>query len=110
MLKTYLAIFLIIVFLIPAGNAWSENSNTEELRAQQQQLKELLDRIGEAQDQRGKQREMLIKLEKQMSCNWELIQDYDNCELKHKDNLEEHVNCKREAKKKAAECLSSAAE
>lgn len=103
-------ILMVLVFLNPVGLAWSDSTDTEDLRTQQQKLKELLDRIGEAQEQRGQQREMLKKLEKRMSCNWKLIQDYDDCEKKFRDNLEAHVNCKHEAKKKAAECISSSNE
>ena len=99
-----------IVFLNPVGLAWSESTDTDELRAQQQKLRGLLDRIGEAQELRGEQHTTLRKLEKQMSCNWGLIQDYDICEQKYKDNLEAHVSCKQEAKKKAVECLSSSSE
>lgn len=110
MLKNILKYILLAIFLNPVGFAWSTSTDTEELRSQQQKLKELLDRIGEAQDQRKEQRTMLRKLEKQMSCNWELIQDYDVCEKNHKDHLEEHINCKREAKKKAVDCISTSAE
>jgi septal ring factor EnvC (AmiA/AmiB activator) len=110
MFKLNLNIFLIVFLLCPFGLAWSDTTGTEDLKAQQQKLKELLDRIEEAQDQRSQQRDMLRKLEKKMSCNMELIQDYDDCEKKYKDNLEEHVNCKHEAKKKAAECISSSDE
>ena len=106
----YLLTLLAVISLTPISLAWSASAETEELKAQQQKLRELLDRIGEAQDQRGKQRATIKKLEKQMSCNWGLIQDYDNCEKKYADNLEAHVDCKRDAKEKAIECLSLSSE
>lgn len=105
-----LTAFLLIFLLSPIHSAWSEDSDVEELKAQQQKLRELLDRIGETQDLRGKQRDTLRKLEKQMSCNWELINDYDSCEEKHRQDLEAHIKCKQKAKAKATECLTSVTE
>lgn len=105
-----LLLLLAAIILNPINFAWSDNDNIDELRKQQRELRDLLDRIGEAQDQRDKKHATLKRLEKQMSCNWGLIQDYDNCEMKHKSNLEAHVSCKQEAKKKAIDCMSSSTE
>ncbi|WP_455218301.1 hypothetical protein [Kaarinaea lacus] len=105
-----LSTLLASILLFTCNTALSASTETEELRVQQQKLKELLDRIGEAQDKRGKQYATLKKLERQMACNWGLIQDYDDCEKQHANNIEAHLNCKQAAKKKAIDCLSSSAE
>lgn len=111
-LKQFLKILLLVSFsfALPCSFAWADDQQTQELKEQQKNLKELLDRIGEAQDQRKEQRATLNKLEKQMSCNLTLIQDYENCEDQYKNNLEAQIKCKHEAKEKAAQCLSEAAE
>ena len=105
-----LKIFLFLTITCLGHTAWADDQQTQDIKEQQKDLKELLDRIGEAQDQRKDQRDTLKKLEKQMSCNWTLIQDYENCEKQFKDNLEAHVKCKHEAKEKATKCLNEASE
>lgn len=105
-----IAFILLLLISCMYSSAWAEGDQSKEIREQQQSLKELLDSIGEAQEQRKEQRATLKKLEKQMSCNMTLIQDYENCEKQYKDNLEAHVKCKHEAKQRAADCLSSSDE
>lgn len=105
-----LKIFVLLSFACFGQMALAEDQQSQEIREQQKDLRELLDRIGETQDQRKDQRATLKKLEKQMSCNWALIQDYENCEKQFKDNLEAHVKCKHEAKEKASQCLNEASE
>ena len=108
--KINLIFFLVIILLNPISIAWSDDANSETLNDQRLKLKELLDRIEETQDQRNQQKATLKKLERKMSCNMELLKDYETCEKNFKDNLEEQVTCKHEAKKKASECLSSSEE
>jgi len=105
-IKKSLFLLLALAVLNPVTLTWSDDTDTELLKSQQHKLRELLDRIGEAQEKSEQQKDMINKLEKKMSCNWGLLQDYEACEKKYKDSLEAHVNCKYEAKKKAAECLS----
>jgi len=105
-IKKYLIFLLALVFLNPVTIAWSDDTDTETLRTQQQKLRQLLDRIGETQEQNEQQKDTIKKLEKKMSCNWELLQAYEACEKNIKDNLEAQINCKQEARKKATKCLS----
>jgi len=108
-LKQTVKLFLLasIAYTWPYSASWADNKQEQELKEQKENLRELLDRISDVQAERKEQRATLNKLEKQMSCNMTLIEDYDNCESQFKNNLELHVKCKHEAKEKAAKCLGS---
>lgn len=104
----YKLLILITVFLSLFCAGLTADESVEELKKQQIELRKLLDKIAEEQDKRGEQKAMLNVFERQMSCNWKLIQDYESCETLHKNDLENHLSCKRQAKKNAVECLSKA--
>lgn len=92
-----------LLITIPVSTALAEN---EELKEQQQKLRQILEEIGDSREQRAEQRAQLEKLNKKMQCNWALIQGYDACDKKYKEQKQEQINCTQQAKEKATECLS----
>ncbi len=90
----------------PASTTWANDAENDELKEQQQKLQRILDEIGDAREQRTEQRALLEKLNNKMQCNWTLIQAYDSCDKKYKEQKLEQLNCTKQAKEKAKECLS----
>lgn len=103
----WFVISLGFIFLItPLSFTMAEEVESTELKQQQQELQQLLKKIEEAREQRSEQKELLEKLNKKMECNWSLIQDYDACDKKYKDNPQEQLECAKKSKERARECLS----
>jgi hypothetical protein len=107
-LKTQCFIPLFIAFLltIPTSIALGDDAGLNELKEQQQKLQEILDKIGVVREQRAEQKALLEKLSKKMQCNWDLIQDYDDCGKKYNKEKQEQLSCAQKAKEKARGCLS----
>jgi hypothetical protein len=73
-----------------------------------QQLQQLLDDLKKSEQQRDQQKAVLENLEKQMECNWTLIQSYETCEQLYQRASQELLDCTRKAKANAASCLAPA--
>ena len=99
LLSTFLLIFLASISL-------AADEISDELEEQKQKLQQILDEIGNVREQRTEQRALLEKLNQKMQCNWSLIQDYDACDKKYKEQKQEQLDCTQKAKEKAAKCLS----
>ena len=105
---TLLSTLLLLTVAAPISLASDEKTN--ELKEQQQKLQQILNEIGDVREQRAEQRVMLENLNKKMQCNWDLIQNYDACDNKYKEQKQEQINCARQAKEKVTECLSEIGE
>ncbi len=98
----------ILLFTTHASTTWANDAEENDaLKEQQQKLQQILDEIGDAREQRTEQRALLEKLNQKMQCNWTLIQDYDTCDKKHKEQKQGQLNCTQQAKERAKECLSN---
>ena len=107
-LKTqrYLVVLGVLMLAIPISTTWANETENDELKEQQLKLQQILEEIGETREKRVKQRAQLEKLNHKMQCNWTLIQAYDTCNKKFKEQKQEQLNCSQQAKEKAKECLS----
>jgi nucleoside-specific outer membrane channel protein Tsx len=95
-----------LILATPASMALANDAENNELREQQLKLQQILEEIGETREKRVQQRAQLEKLNHKMQCNWTLIQAYDACDEKFKEQKQEQLSCSQQAKEKAKECLS----
>ena len=107
-LKTLLYIIVLgaLLLCIPPSTVFASDTELSELKEQQQKLQEILGEISEVREQRAEQKALLEKLSQKMQCNWDLIQDYDACDKKYKDQKQEQLSCAQKAKERASDCLS----
>ena len=95
-----------LMIAISAPMALANDAENKELKEQQLKLQQILEEIGETRENRVKQRAQLENLNRKMQCNWTLIQAYDACDNEYKEQKQEQLNCTKQAKEKAKECLS----
>ena len=100
----------ILLFTTSTSIAFAADETSSELKEQQQKLQELLGEIEKTRESRAEQKALLEKLSKKMQCNWDLIQDYDACEKKYKEDEQEKLSCAQKAKERASDCLSEIGE
>jgi uncharacterized membrane-anchored protein YhcB (DUF1043 family) len=93
----------IALLLIAANSAAAE---MDELKQQQQRLQQLLDDVKKSEQQRDQQKAVLERLEKQMECNWTLIQSYEVCEQLYSHASQELLDCTAKAKTNAINCVA----
>lgn len=94
---------LMICLLLTVTN--SVAGEMDDLKQQQQRLQQLLNDIKSSEQQRERQKAVLERLQKQMECNWNLIQSYEVCEQLYQQSPQELLNCTTKAKDNAAKCL-----
>jgi ABC-type phosphate transport system auxiliary subunit len=111
-LKTqhFIPLFIALLLAISTSATLAGDAAPNELKEQQQKLQEILDKIGDAQEQRAEQKALLERLRQKMQCNWDLIQDYDACDKKYKEQKLEQLSCSQKAKERARGCLSEVGE
>ena len=100
----------VLLLSTPMSIAFSADATSNELKEQQQKLQEILGEIEKTRESRAEQKALLEKLSNKMQCNWDLIQDYDACEKKYKEEKQEKLNCAQKAKERARDCLSEIGE
>jgi hypothetical protein len=105
-IRRYLIVLGALMLVIPISTTWANEAENNELKEQQLKLQQILEEIGETREKRVKQRAQLEKLNHKMQCNWALIQAYDACNEKFKEQKQEQLSCSQQAKEKAKECLS----
>lgn len=105
---TQRALFLLGVFFLtsPISTTWATEEENKELKDQQEKLQGILNEIGDLREQRTEQRALLEKLNGKMQCNWTLIQAYDACDKKYKEQKQEQLSCVQKARDEATKCLS----
>jgi lipid A disaccharide synthetase len=99
-MKSLLALILLFTAATAVANELGE------LKQQQQRLQQLLDEINQSEQQRQRQKDAMARLQKQLECNWSLIQAYESCEQNHQDDPQQLLQCTQEAKAQAAKCLA----
>ena len=104
--QRYLVVLGALLFSMSITISFASDADTKELKEQQQKLQQILDEIGVVQEQRAEQKALLEKLSRKMQCNWDLIQDYDACDKKYKEQKQEQLSCAQKAKERASGCLS----
>jgi cell division septum initiation protein DivIVA len=97
---------LMICLLLSVANSAADEM--DDLKQQQQHLQQLLDDVKKSEQQRDQQKAILERLEKQMECNWTLIQSYETCEQLYPRASQELLDCTAKAKANAAKCLAPA--
>jgi hypothetical protein len=111
-LKTHWCIIFLgaLLLCVPTSSVFSNDATPDELKEQQLKLQKILDEIGDMREQRSEQKAVLEKLSEKMQCNWDLIQDYDACSKKYKEQKQEQLSCAQKAKERARGCLSDIGE
>ena len=99
-----------LLFTIPTSIVFASDASTNELKEQQQKLQKILGEIEKTRESRAEQKALLEKLNKKMQCNWDLIQNYDACSKKYKEQKKEQLSCAQKAKDRAKGCLSELGE
>lgn len=94
-------------FLITALSLFAADDTLETLKKQQEQLEKMLSELEKSKQEKGQQRQQLELLSRQLQCNWALIKNRESCDLIHKDNLQEKLECYQKAKEAAAQCLKT---
>ena len=98
--------YLVAILLVLAlAESWAGESDVDTLKQHQQQLQKLLRELEQAGKQRNQHHASLDKLERQLECNWRLIQSYDTCKIRYETVPAEYLKCATEAKRNAAKCM-----
>lgn len=105
-IQRIIIVLSILLLTTPMSIAFAADATSNELKEQQQKLQELLGEIEKTRESRAEQKALLEKLSNKMQCNWDLIQDYDACEKKYKEEKQEKLSCAQKAKERARDCLS----
>lgn len=101
-----IVVFATLLLTTPVSTALANDAENGELKEQQQKLQQILEEIGNTREQRIEQRAQLEKLNHKMQCSWTLIQAYDACDKKFKEQKEKQLSCAQQAKEEAKKCLS----
>lgn len=79
----------------------------DDLKQQQQRLQQLLDDVKKSEQQRDRQKAVIERLQRQLECNWTLIQSYGICEQLYQNAPQGLLDCTRKAKANAMNCLAA---
>jgi len=92
------------LLVLALAESWADENDTASLRQYQQQLQKLLLELDQAGKQRNQQHAALDKLERQLKCNWRLIQSYEVCKKLYDAVPVEYLHCTTTAKQNAVKC------
>jgi septal ring factor EnvC (AmiA/AmiB activator) len=92
------------LLVLALAESWADENDTASLKQHQQQLQELLLELDQAGKQRSQHHAALDRLERQLECNWRLIQSYEVCKKLHDTVPMEYRHCTTTAKQNAVKC------
>lgn len=104
----------VLVVLLPVlcwplvGSAADSNGqmSTEQM---EQKLSTVEEQVKQQKEELQQQRDKAAQLEKQVNCNYTLLNGYKACENKFDKTTQEYLDCSLKAKKDYEQCLSAIA-
>jgi septal ring factor EnvC (AmiA/AmiB activator) len=95
------------LFLLAVYSSALGASELDDIKSTQAQLEQMLEKLQQTEQERKNQSQALKRLEKQLNCNWQLIQSYESCESRYSMDPEAYLACSTRAKAAARQCLEN---